>query len=129
MNQLEFEHALKALLKQPLNSATFEQVKPVAEALLYSELLPAVSSSLNPLEKRRLFFLLEKFRRYSCSSVSRRQQLKALSQALNVAPLPSTHDTRRLVDPLAKRVCQRHSKIAPFYLTNGKVKLTPLISY
>ncbi|WP_252726360.1 hypothetical protein [Acinetobacter indicus] len=49
MNQLEFEHALKALLKQPLNSATFEQVKPVAEALLYSELLPAVSSSLNPL--------------------------------------------------------------------------------
>ncbi len=35
MNQLEFEHALKALLKQPLNSATFEQVKPVAEALLY----------------------------------------------------------------------------------------------
>jgi len=66
MNQLEFEHALKALLKQPLNSATFEQVKPVAEALLYSELLPAVSSSLNPLEKRRLFFLLEKFRRYSC---------------------------------------------------------------
>ena len=25
--------------------------------------------------------------------------------------------------------CQRHSKIAPFYLTNGKVKLTPLISY
>lgn len=104
MNQLEFEHALKALLKQPLNSATFEQVKPVAEALLYSELLPAVSSSLNPLEKRRLFFLLEKFRRYSCSSVSRRQQLKALSQALNVVPLPNTQDTRRLVDPLAKRV-------------------------
>ena len=104
MNQLEFEHALKALLKQPLNSATFEQVKPVAEALLYSELLPAVSSSLNPLEKRRLFFLLEKFRRYSCSTVSRRQQLKALSQALNVVPLPNTQDTRRLVDPLAKRV-------------------------
>ena len=25
--------------------------------------------------------------------------------------------------------CQRHSKIDPFYLTNGKVKLTPLISY
>ena len=23
--------------------------------------------------------------------------------------------------------CQRHSKIAPFYLTNGKVKLTPEI--
>ena len=26
-------------------------------------------------------------------------------------------------------LCQRHSKIDPFYLTNGKVKLTPLISY
>ena len=25
--------------------------------------------------------------------------------------------------------CQRHSKIDPFYLKNGKVKLTPLISY
>ena len=28
-----------------------------------------------------------------------------------------------------KQRCQRHSKIAPFYLTNGEVKLTPLISY
>ena len=25
--------------------------------------------------------------------------------------------------------CQRHSKIDPFYLTNGEVKLTPLVSY
>ena len=26
-------------------------------------------------------------------------------------------------------ICQRHSKIDPFYLKNGEVKLTPLISY
>ncbi len=25
--------------------------------------------------------------------------------------------------------CQRHFKIDPFYLKNGEVKLTPLISY
>ena len=28
-----------------------------------------------------------------------------------------------------RTLCQRHSKIDPFHLTNGKVKLTPLISY
>ncbi|MRA04985.1 resolvase, partial [Acinetobacter lwoffii] len=27
------------------------------------------------------------------------------------------------------RLCQRHFKIDPFYLKNGEVKLTPLISY
>ena len=75
MNQVEFEHALNTLLKQPLSSATFSEVKPVAEALLYSELLPSITNNLSTLETRRLVFLLEKFRRYSCSSVSRRQQL------------------------------------------------------
>lgn len=103
MDQVDFEHALKKLLKQPLTSATFAEVRPVAEALLYSEFLPSVTANLNPLEKRRLVFLLEKFRRYSCSSVYRRQQLKSFSQALNVQHAASVEDTRKLVDPLAKK--------------------------
>ena len=28
-----------------------------------------------------------------------------------------------------QKPCQRHFKIDPFYLKNGEVKLTPLISY
>ncbi|MCT8088629.1 hypothetical protein H0920_00775 [Acinetobacter sp. C_4_1] len=105
MNQPEFEKALRRLLEQPLTSATFNEVRPVAEALLYSEFLPAVTHDLNSLQKRRLVFLLEKFRRYSCSSVSRRQQLKSFSQAMNVNEFASvTYNSRKLVDPLAKRV-------------------------
>lgn len=101
MNQVEFEHALTTLLKQPLSSATFSEVKPVAEALLYSELLPSITNNLSTLETRRLVFLLEKFRRYSCSSVSRRQQLKSFSNDLS---LQITHlDSSHLVDPLAQR--------------------------
>jgi hypothetical protein len=101
MNQVEFEHALNTLLKQPLSSATFSEVKPVAEALLYSELLPSITNNLSTLETRRLVFLLEKFRRYSCSSVSRRQQLKSFSDDLS---LQTTHlDSSHLVDPLAQR--------------------------
>ena len=103
MDQVEFEHALRQLLKQPLTSATFEEVRPVVEALLYSEFLPDFSTHLNNLEKRRLVFLLEKFRRYSCSSVDRRQQLKSFSQAMNVQQVSTVDDTRRLVDPLAKK--------------------------
>ncbi|MGN0937022.1 MULTISPECIES: hypothetical protein [unclassified Acinetobacter] len=103
MDQVEFENALKKLLKQPLTSATFEEVRPVAEALLYSEFLPSVTLHLNRLEKRRLVFLLEKFRRYSCSSVSRRQQLKSFSQSMNVQHTYRVHDVRTLVDPLAKK--------------------------
>lgn len=105
MNQPEFEKALRRLLEQPLTSATFNEVRPVAEALLYLEFLPAVTHDLNSLQKRRLVFLLEKFRRYSCSSVSRRQQLKSFSQAMNVNEFASvTYNSRKLVDPLAKRV-------------------------
>ena len=101
MNQVEFEHALNTLLKQPLSSATFSEVKPVAEALLYSELLPSITNNLSTLETRRLVFLLEKFRRYSCSKVSRRQQLKSFSDDLS---LQSTHlRTNHLLDPLAQK--------------------------
>ncbi len=32
-------------------------------------------------------------------------------------------------ESMVELACQRHSKIDPFYLTNGEVKLTPLISY
>ncbi|NHC02949.1 hypothetical protein G9F31_04075 [Acinetobacter sp. 187] len=103
MDQLEFENALKKLLKQPLTSATFEEVRPVAEALLYSEFLPSLTTHLNNLEKRRLVFLLEKFRRYSCSSVFRRQQLKSFSQSMKVEQTYRNHNVRRLVDPLAKQ--------------------------
>lgn len=105
MNQYEFEQALKMLLEQPLTSATFNEVKPVAEALLYSDFLPPVSNELNNLQKRRLVFLLEKFRRYSCSSVVRRQQLKSLSHAVNIdTQLYVRSNSKQLVDPLAKRV-------------------------
>lgn len=103
MDQEEFENALKNLLKQPLTSATFEEVRPVAEALLYSEFLPSLTTHLNNLEKRRLVFLLEKFRRYSCSSVLRRQQLKSFSQSMNVEQTYRDYNVRRLVDPLARQ--------------------------
>lgn len=103
MDQVEFENALRQLLKQPLNVATFDEVRPVAEALLYSDFLPPFTSHLNNLEKRRLVFLLEKFRRYSCSSVLRRQQLKSFSQSMNVEQTYRDHNVRRLVDPLAKQ--------------------------
>lgn len=103
MDQVEFENALKKLLKQPLTSATFDEVRPVAEALLYSEFLPLTTKHLNNLEKRRLVFLLEKFRRYSCSSVDRRQQLKSFSQNMNVHQTTTVHNVRRLGDPLAKK--------------------------
>ena len=47
---------------------------------------------------------------------------KALSYESPVVPT----DARKFA--ASKRlVCQRHSKIDPFYLTNGKVKLTPEI--
>ena len=101
MNQVEFDHALNTLLKQPLSSATFSEVKPVAEALLYSELLPSITNNLSTLETRRLVFLLEKFRRYSCSSVSRRQQLKSFVDNLSLQTPPL--NSNQLVDPLAQR--------------------------
>ncbi|BCX72221.1 hypothetical protein KTJ16_14120 [Acinetobacter bereziniae] len=102
MDQVEFEHALFKLLKQSLSSATFTEVKPVAEALLYSNFLPTVTSNLNTLEKRRLVFLVEKFRRYSCSSVSRRQQLKSLADNLSLQTPPLK--SNQLVDPLAQKL-------------------------
>lgn len=104
MDQFTFEKALKQLLEQPLSSATFNQVKPIAEALLYSELLPSVTTHLNTLEKRRLVFLLEKFRRYSCSSTSRRQQLKSFADHLHLVLQPSDVSSNHLIDPLAQRV-------------------------
>ncbi|NUG82562.1 hypothetical protein HUN33_21580, partial [Acinetobacter bereziniae] len=84
------------------SSATFTEVKPVAEALLYSNFLPTVTSNLNTLEKRRLVFLVEKFRRYSCSSVSRRQQLKSLADNLSLQTPPLK--SNQLVDPLAQKL-------------------------
>ena len=53
----------------------------------------------------------------------------------NQSPLSKTELEQNISEVLAlqltelKQLCQRHSKIDPFYLTNGKVKLTPLISY
>lgn len=105
MNQLDFEHALMKLLAQPLTSATFHEVKPVAEGLLYSNFLPNVRNDLNNLQKRRLVFLLEKFRRYSCSSVLRRQELQYFSQTMKISVTVSiTYQSKKFVDPLAKRV-------------------------
>jgi hypothetical protein len=102
MNQSEFETALKELLTHSLSTAKFSEVKLVAEALLYSELLPNTVATLNTLEKRRLVFLLEKFRRYSCSTVSRRQQLRSFSNSLAVQSTPSR--SNQLIDPLARKV-------------------------
>ena len=105
MNQLDFEHALMKLLAQPLTSATFNEVRPVAEGLLYSNFLPNVKNDLNNLQKQRLVFLLEKFRRYSCSSVLRRQQLQYFSQTMKISVTVSmTYQSKKFVDPLAKRV-------------------------
>ena len=42
---------------------------------------------------------------------------------------PNSGGIRKVRWTSGGRGCQRHSKIDPFYLTNGKVKLTPLISY
>lgn len=56
MNQQKFEQALNDLVTQPLNSAKFEEVKPVVESLLYSDLLPTTVNKLGLTEKRRLLF-------------------------------------------------------------------------
>lgn len=105
MNQHEFEIALQQLLTHSLSSATFEEVKPVAEALLYSEFLPTAFSKLNALETRRLVFLLEKFSRYSCSSVFRRTQLKAYSTNLSERFTSSNIlQNTFATDPLAKKL-------------------------
>ncbi|WP_111860981.1 hypothetical protein [Acinetobacter sp. CFCC 10889] len=105
MNQHEFKTKLEQLLTHSLSSATFEEVKPVAEALLYSEFLPTAVSQLNALETRRLVFLLEKFSRYSCSSVFRRTQLKAYSTNLSERFSPSSLLQNTIAtDPLAKKL-------------------------
>jgi hypothetical protein len=104
MNQQEFEKSLKKLVRQPLTFAKFEDVKPVAELLLYSEYLPTTMNNLSRMEKRRLLFLVEKFRRYSCSTVSRRQQLKSFADRLSTDQLHHTSQTSQLVDPLAKKL-------------------------
>ena len=104
MNQQEFEKSLKKLVRQPLTFAKFEDVKPVAELLLYSEFLPTTMKNLSRMEKRRLLFLVEKFRRYSCSTVSRRQQLKSFADRLSVDQLHHTSQTSQFIDPLAKRL-------------------------
>ena len=104
MNQQEFETSLKKLVRQPLTFAKFEDVKPVAELLLYSEFLPTTMKNLSRMEKRRLLFLVEKFRRYSCSTVSRRQQLKSFADRLSANQLHYTSQTSQFIDPLAKRL-------------------------
>ena len=104
MNQQEFEKSLKKLVRQPLTVAKFEDVKPVAELLLYSEFLPTTMKNLSRMEKRRLLFLVEKFRRYSCSTVSRRQQLKSFADRLSANQLHYTSQTSQFIDPLAKRL-------------------------
>ena len=104
MNQKTFETALKHLLKNSLTSAKFEEVKPVVELFLYSDYLPTTVENLKPLEKKRLLFLVEKFRRYSCSSVTRRQQLKAFAEKLNTDQSNHPLQDSELVDPLAKKL-------------------------
>lgn len=102
MNQYDFENALQHLLSHSLKTSTFDEVKPVAEALLYSDLLPQLNFAFKNIEKQRLVYLLEKFRRYSCSSVERRQQLKDFSTQLNPI-FPLNHSVLG-VDPLAQKL-------------------------
>lgn len=104
MNQKNFETLLKHLLKNSLTSAKFEEVKPVVELFLYSDYLPTTVENLKPLEKKRLLFLVEKFRRYSCSSVTRRQQLKAFAEELNTDHPNPPLQVSEFVDPLAKKL-------------------------
>lgn len=104
MNQKDFETLLKYLLKSSLRSAKFEDVKPVVELFLYSDYLPTTVENLKPLEKKRLLFLVEKFRRYSCSSITRRQQLKAFAEKLNTDHSNPPLQVSEFVDPLAKKL-------------------------
>ncbi|QNX34122.1 hypothetical protein [Acinetobacter seifertii] len=103
MQQLDFDQALQRLVKLPLNSSQFSDVLPVAEALLYSNFLPTSQLYLNHLEKRRLVFLFEKFRRYSCSSVTRRLQLKNYVMSLNLDLKISNH-SNHFIDPVAQKL-------------------------
>ena len=104
MNQQKFEQALNDLVTQPLNSAKFEEVKPVVESLLYSDLLPTTVNKLGLTEKRRLLFLLEKFRRYSCASVTRRLQLKTFAHHLSLEQPLTDSPIFNQVDPLARKI-------------------------
>lgn len=104
MNQNDFENALHHLLSHSLKTSTFDEVKPVVELFLYGDYLPTAVENLNPMEKKRLLFLLEKFRRYSCSSVTRRQQLKTFAESINIAQSNQSLLASDLVDPLAKKL-------------------------
>ena len=103
MRQSDFDDALKHLVQFPLNSSQFSDVQPVAEALLYSDYLPTRQLHLNQLEKRRLAFLFEKFRRYSCSSVTRRLQLKNYVADLKL-DLTHISYSNPFLDPIAQKV-------------------------
>ena len=52
-----------------------------------------------------------------------------ICQAVGSVSVPTFYCGEPVPLALNTYCCQRHSKIDPFYLTNGKVKLTPLISY
>lgn len=104
MNQNDFENALHHLLSHSLKTSTFDEIKPVVELFLYSDYLPTTVENLKPLEKKRLLFLVEKFRRYSCSSVTRRQQLKAFAEKLNTDHSNPPLQVSEFVDPLAKKL-------------------------
>lgn len=103
MRQSEFDQALKHLVQVPLNTVRFQEVKPVAEALMYSDHLPTNHFYLNNLEKRRVAYLFEKFRRYSCSSVNRRLELKNFVNRLQLEN-SLQESSNQFIDPLAKKL-------------------------
>ena len=103
MRQSEFDQALKHLVRLPLNTAKFQQVKPVAEALMYSNYLPKNHFYLNNVERRRVAYLFEKFRRYSCSTTNRRLELKNFVSRLQLEhSLQSS--SNQFLDPLARNL-------------------------
>lgn len=61
-------------------------------------------------------------------SIRYTNRLEAANLRASVGTTGDSYDNA-LAETVNGLYCQRHSKIDPFYLTNGKVKLTPLISY
>ena len=83
-----------------------------------------VSVPLSLEQRERLIFLAKHAKHWR--ERQRAQTILWLSEGKSVAEVATLQER---IPETIRLQCQRHSKIAPFYLTNGKVKLTPLISY
>ena len=94
----------------------------------------ALLQNLPPLNlpQEQYAFAIKRFDRQSTADTTELIHIEDFAQIFGAYPQQKYSTTN--YEQIGKIIyqfsdCQRHSKIDPFYLTNGKVKLTPLISY